>query len=291
MPSAVQDCKKNDDANSTPSAARNNVAISNSRSIRQKLQSIIFDDHWRSFSDLERYQFYTFCFFSMVITMIQSSLIPLALMFAGISLRMVQYIPTIQSSASQAMNTIQHYQFGLVYMSAGFHYLLQIRRDGGPWHIGYLIFIVWMSDTGALILGRSMKKKTTENNPSTSSKQPNGFFISFLKSVSPGKTIPGLVGAVLTGPMSALMYPIDLSSSAAESNTSFLHISNPTIQKVILGLILSIVGIIGDLAESSVKRMSGKKDSGGLLPGHGGVVDRFDSLFTAGIVYYCWVLG
>jgi phosphatidate cytidylyltransferase len=48
---------------------------------------------------------------------------------------------------------------------------------------------------------------------------------------------------------------------------------------------------MGDLAESSVKRMSGKKDSSEVLPGHGGVVDRFDSLLTAGIVYYYWVLA
>eukprot|EP00956_Cyclotella_meneghiniana_P043726 scaffold284751_cov89-Cyclotella_meneghiniana.AAC.1 len=159
--------------------------------------------------------------------------------------------------------------------------MLQIRQKGGPRDIGCLLFVVWMSDTGALIFGRLMK---TSNKEITHQKSQHGVFLSFLKSISPGKTIPGLIGAVITGPISAILYPIDLSN-----NTTIF--SNPLLHKIYLGLALSVVGIIGDLAESSVKRMSGKKDSGGLLPGHGGVVDRFDSLFTAGIVYYYWVLA
>ena len=61
------------------------------------------------------------------------------------------------------------------------------------------------------------------------------------------------------------------------------------IRRGFLGLVLSMFGILGDMVESAVKRSSGKKDSGKLLPGHGGLLDRFDSTFFAVIfyVYFC----
>lgn len=154
-----------------------------------------------------------------------------------------------------------------------------------------------MSDTGALFLGRWMNNKKKQyneyNNISNRKKnvdcqiEDGGIFLSFLKAISPGKTIPGIIGGIITGPISSLLYPMDIPPNAILNNIPF---NNHIVQKIFLGLILSTAGIIGDLAESSVKRMSGKKDSGGLLPGHGGVVDRFDSLFTAGIVYYYLML-
>ena len=313
VPPPPADCKKSDDHPRTTPI--HNDAKPETQNMKQKLLSVLFDEQWQSLSDLERCQFYAFSFFSLVLTILPTSLIPMTLMFASIILRMIQFIPSLQSPTLQSVHTlhgVQHYQFGLVYISLGFHYMLQIRQKGGPRDIGCLLFVVWMSDTGALIFGRLMKTNNKESThqksqhgaflsflksitpgktifgrlmkESTHQKSQHRVFLSFLKSISPGKTIPGLIGAVITGPISAILYPIDLST-----NTKIF--SNPLLQKICLGLALSVVGIIGDLAESSVKRMSGKKDSGGLLPGHGGVVDRFDSLFTAGIVYYYWVLA
>jgi CDP-diglyceride synthetase len=139
---------------------------------------------------------------------------------------------------------------------------------------------------------------------------------SFLASISPSKTLFGLLGAIISGPISAVIYsslllPSSSSlilkdvydkqqqqcndnggiSSSFTSLRCFMILPNhPMIQQLILGLVLSMAGIIGDLAESSIKRLSMKKDSGKLLPGHGGVVDRFDSLFVSAVVYYYWML-
>jgi phosphatidate cytidylyltransferase len=242
-------------------------------------------------------------------------------MLFGIALRLIPHLPRFQSSTSPLSTTtnarffivaMQHYQFGLMYLSIGFHFILQISNIGGPIHIGNLLFVVWMSDTGALILGRLMKRKeeSKEGNQATANESRNKTGLLFVKSISPGKTLPGLLGAIITGPISSVIYPILLPPSATHHSiedeqcdgaaASFLakvvqfpdcFFDHPLSQKAILGLILSLSGIVGDLAESSVKRLSKKKDSGGLLPGHGGVVDRFDSLFVAGVAYYYWVLA
>jgi len=66
---------------------------------------------------------------------------------------------------------------------------------------------------------------------------------------------------------------------------------NPSFRRSIIGAVLSAFAIMGDLVESSVKRASGLKDSGKLLPGHGGILDRFDSTLLAAIVYWHWCLG
>jgi CDP-diglyceride synthetase len=305
--------------------------------------------------------YYTLFIFSILITIIPTSYLPVFIIFFTIILRLIPHCAKYQSlppstiistahnnnnnndynkendnssdensnNACIIMSLIQHYQFGLTYISIGFHYLICICQVpvGGPIHIGNLLFIVWMSDTGALIVGRTISSYTSTTRiessccRSSSSSRENSSSkpatTSFLSSISPGKTIAGLLGAVITGPISAVIYssillPSSSSlilkdvynkqqqqqcddngviSSSFTSLRCFIILSNhPMIQQLILGLLLSMAGIVGDLAESSVKRLSMKKDSGKLLPGHGGVVDRFDSLFVSAVVYYYWML-
>ena len=201
-------------------------------------------------------------------------------MTSSIVVRLLPHLPTCQKakSAEYIYLTIQHYQFGLLYLSVGFHFLLQIAvSERGAYHIGNLLFVVWMSDTGALICGRTMKSTISHCQAERKNKQV-GFFLKFLQSISPGKTMYGLLGAIITGPISAVLYPM----AFAPTN----EVDNSLASRVTLGFILAIAGIVGDLAESSVKRLSSKKDSGKLLPGHGGVVDRFDSLLSSAVVYY-----
>ena len=225
-------------------------------------------------SILSQYLMYIFSIASILITIISTSLIPPTLMAFSIVLRLLPHLPSKQQSAHHNTNiyhTIQHYQFGLLYLSIGFHFILHMATsdDRGAYHIGNLLFIVWMSDTGALVCGRLMKR---------SRNHPKGLLLTFLQSISPGKTMYGLLGAIVTGPISAILYPMAFDKQEDDDHT--------VEQRAKLGFILSIAGIVGDLAESSVKRLSSKKDSGKLLPGHGGVVDRFDSLLSAAVIYY-----
>jgi phosphatidate cytidylyltransferase len=119
----------------------------------------------------------------------------------------------------------------------------------GPQYLIYGLALAWVADSGAYFAGKRWGRHK------------------LAPSVSPGKTIEGALGAVVL----VLLYAI-LSSFYFELQgqvrTSF----------IILGLILVPVSILGDLFESLLKRHSGFKDSGTLLPGHGGVMDRIDSL-------------
>ena len=94
--------------------------------------------------------------------------------------------------------------------------------------------------------------------------------------VSPKKTVEGAIG----GLVGAVLFAIGVMIY----NTDWLHVR----EAVILGLVVGAAGQFGDLLESAIKRDLRVKDSGRILPGHGGVLDRFDSLLMAGMATY-WV--
>jgi len=122
----------------------------------------------------------------------------------------------------------------------------------GSWLILLLLLIVWAADTGAYFAGRAFGKKK------------------LAPRISPGKTWAGLVGGLVLAPLVALLaarlMPID--------NIDPLRL-------VLLSLVTALVSVGGDLMISMHKRTSGFKDSGNLLPGHGGILDRLDSLLAA----------
>ncbi|PCS00590.1 phosphatidate cytidylyltransferase [Lactococcus fujiensis] len=136
------------------------------------------------------------------------------------------------------------------YIGIGFQNLIAARQSGIA--IVFLaLFIVWSTDIGAYFIGKSVGKNK------------------LIPSVSPNKTIEGSLGGILCAVVVAvIMY--------------FLYSTNlPQIgyfKLILFTIIFSIVGQIGDLVESSIKRHFGVKDSGKILPGHGGILDRFDSL-------------
>jgi phosphatidate cytidylyltransferase len=125
----------------------------------------------------------------------------------------------------------------------------------------FLLLVVWLGDSGAYYFGRTFGKHKLSPR------------------ISPKKTVEGLIGGVAAAVATALII-------------HFTFFKNfPLIHTVIASIILSLAGVIGDLAESMWKRSADVKDSGTLIPGHGGFLDRFDSIFyTAPILYGYWFL-
>jgi phosphatidate cytidylyltransferase len=149
---------------------------------------------------------------------------------------------------------------GVVYV-AGFGSHLGLLRQIDPALGSSLVLCVflvtWSGDTGAFFIGRLLGRRR------------------LYARVSPGKSVEGAVGGIL------------FSVAAGLAGAKWLATGLTLYQGLVLGLVAGIVGPIGDLAESMLKRDSGVKDSSSLIPGHGGVLDRFDSLlFVSPVIYY-----
>jgi phosphatidate cytidylyltransferase len=145
---------------------------------------------------------------------------------------------------------IPWHAFGAVYI--GFTVLaLTVMRDAplGTLYVGALFVAVWMADTGALLLGRLI------GGPKLAPQ------------LSPNKTWAGFLGGTLA-------------AGAAEALYVFLFGGSPGIG-LVFGVFLALAGHCGDLFESWVKRQFHAKNTGSLIPGHGGMLDRIDSLLVA----------
>ena len=145
---------------------------------------------------------------------------------------------------------------GLLAIGSAFESLMALNFDVGSSMIWLLFICTWSSDTFAYFVGVAIGSHKLAS------------------SISPKKTVEGFIGGVLgTMAMAVLI--------------GHVFLSFPFVEMAILGFILAIVATLGDLVESVMKRQAGVKDSGILLPGHGGMLDRFDSiLFTAPVFYY-----
>ena len=158
---------------------------------------------------------------------------------------------------------VSRHWFGVFYIGFCASHLILLRSipDGIFWLL-VLTFITVFSDTAAYYVGRKLGK--TKLYPA----------------LSPGKTRAGALGGIIGGMLGGLVVAV-----IVFDNANFIMV-------VILSLILSAIGIIGDLIESLIKRVSGVKDSGQILPGHGGLLDRCDSiLLSAPALYYALYWG
>jgi len=153
--------------------------------------------------------------------------------------------------------------FGLLYVAGLLGHLIILRNlQGGRSLVFAVWFITWIGDSGALAIGRSWGKHK------------------LFPRVSPHKTIEGLIGGVGSAILASFIAYFTL--PAIFRNDPF-----PIEYPFLLGLTLGIVGVLGDLSESLLKRDAKVKDSSKNVPGHGGILDTFDSLiFTAPVMYY-----
>lgn len=136
--------------------------------------------------------------------------------------------------------------------------LLRTDRHGAWWVFAVLV-ITWAYDTGAFFAGRTWGKH------------------GFMQHVSAKKTVEGVIGGLLLSTLASLI--------------AVPTVGLATGQALALGLLLGVAAQLGDLVESMIKRQAGVKDAGAILPGHGGLLDRIDSLlFTGALATYAALL-
>ena len=132
----------------------------------------------------------------------------------------------------------------------------------GEFLIFGLFLVTWAADTGAYYVGASLGRHK------------------LAPSISPNKTIEGVAGGLITAILAAFLAQAWFLPSLTSADC------------MAIACLLTIAGLLGDLAESAMKRGAGVKDSGSLIPGHGGMLDRLDSLlFTAPAFYYYVLLA
>lgn len=154
---------------------------------------------------------------------------------------------------------------GIIYIPFLFSHLLFIEKlEYGNVIIWLPFLTAWFTDTFAYFIGISMGK------------------VKLSPRISPKKTVEGAIGGILGSV--GMNSVVGLVLSVFGVNIGLQHF-------ILTGFLCGIVSEIGDLAASYIKRYTGIKDFGSLIPGHGGILDRFDSiLFTAPVIYYYFVL-
>jgi phosphatidate cytidylyltransferase len=155
---------------------------------------------------------------------------------------------TVISQNRTSIDKIALLFIGVVYIGVGFYYMIYTRlmEDGLFWTL-LLFGCIWLTDVGAYFAGRLLGKHL------------------LWPSISPKKTIEGAVGGIVISVVTALVFAL--------VEPTLLSIR----EAVVIGIAVSVLGQLGDLIQSAYKRVRNIKDSGTILPGHGGILDRTDS--------------
>jgi len=158
----------------------------------------------------------------------------------------------------------------MLYVGLLFSFLVQIRLIWGLRALLATLVVVKLGDTGAFLLGKTLGRRK------------------LAPGLSPKKTIEGAVGAVLFSCVGAFLM-LDV---FFPEPTVPVSVVPPTWGWLAFGILLGVFGILGDLAESLIKRDVARKDSSRLIPGLGGVLDVVDSVLLASpVAYACWAFG
>lgn len=188
-------------------------------------------------------------------------ILPINSLLVGILFVFAAYIATLFRKTSQPISDVAYTLFGLLYSAVPFCFFIALGFLKGSYNayipLGFLI-LLWTNDTGAYLAGRSFGR------------------YKLFERISPNKTWEGFIGGVLLAVVVAL-------------NLARYFPELASLQWVIVALIIGVFGTLGDLVESMLKRNLGVKDSGNILPGHGGVLDRFDGLLMAAPLAYIFL--
>ncbi len=150
--------------------------------------------------------------------------------------------------------------FGILYVGYTLgHFLLLRNQQDGALLVLFVLLVTWAGDAAAYYVG-----KTWGSRP-------------MAPRLSPNKTVEGFLGGLAVAPLIAWI-----------AHLWFLPVITP-VDCLILGILFTALGLLGDLSESALKRQAGVKDSGTLIPGHGGILDRVDSLLLNAPVFYYYM--
>jgi phosphatidate cytidylyltransferase len=190
-------------------------------------------------------------------------LVTLALVTSAVALSLL-WVLLLRPPGERVLITWTSSLTGIFYLGWLLSYWVLIMGFYGRDWVLLALFATFAVDTTAYFIGRAWGRHK------------------MAPTISPGKTwegaVGGLAGAIVAVIALALLLDIDISYS----------------EMVILGFLIAVFAQLGDLAESKLKRSMGVKEAGNLIPGHGGILDRLDSIvFTGVVVYYClrWFIG
>ncbi len=152
---------------------------------------------------------------------------------------------------------------GLLLLTAAWQALISLHQlpDLGPQLTLGLLILIWIADSAAYFTGKALGRHK------------------LAPVLSPGKTLEGMAGALVAAALWGIFMFVMLFQASANSTAYMISIA------LLLSLLTAVVSVAGDLFESLVKRRADKKDSGHLLPGHGGIWDRIDSLIASAPVF------
>ncbi len=202
---------------------------------------------------------------------------PLSILYALFASVAIVMTAAMVRNSREALVNISVTLFGVFYVGWLASHIILLRQmtggaQGSPLNLpgaGYVIMLlglIWLSDGGAFFAGTGWGKHK------------------LLPAISPNKTVEGAVGGIILSIIgAAILKELGLLLNAGGIQF-FPDFTYPTY--LLLGVAIAIAGQIGDLCESYLKRDAGLKDTGSLFPGHGGFLDRFDSLLTTAPLFY-----
>lgn len=164
----------------------------------------------------------------------------------------------IETVASRACFSV----IGILYAGIFFTFMALIKRDFGPHGADFIILLLgtaWLSDTGGYFAGKALGKRK------------------LYAAISPNKTWAGAIGGTIAAGCGAILIRMYLLPEFSWFDILFLAASG------------SVLGQAGDLCESMIKRSRGVKDSGAILPGHGGILDRVDAVLFIAPYFYLYI--
>ena len=200
--------------------------------------------------------------------MVMSFLVSLTFLFRAIPLEAAIYVGLLASAfyfviSVNTMEKLAHFPasfavtvLGMLYLAIPLSFLFWVRMDHGPFYLYFLGGVIFLGDTGAYFIGKPFgRRKMTPI-------------------ASPNKTWEGSAGGILFALGGAVLAWFVLSLPV------------PLWRAVLCGLVVHVAAQVSDPLESLFKRAAGVKDSSNFFPGHGGFLDRIDSLILAGPLFY-----